>query len=81
MGGFEAVPGLGVETCRVLVAFLLLSMDSPKLLRLGLPGQLESINGSLIGTLLEATEEAIEDGGETRLFSSATAELLVNRWL
>ena len=60
IGGLEAVPGLGVDTClcllgllllfaTVVVVFLLVS-GSPKLFRFGLPGQLMSMNGSLIGT-------------------------------
>ena len=54
MGGFEAVPGLGVETCRLLILLLLLIVllvsGSPKLFLFGLPGQLISMKGSLIGT-------------------------------
>ena len=59
MGGFEAVPGLGVDTCLCLfgllllfatVLLLLLLSGSPKLFRFGLPGQFMSMNGSLIGT-------------------------------
>ena len=56
MGGLFA-PGLGVLTAA-------LGLWSPKLLRLGRPGQLTSIKGSDIGTELL---EAVEDGGETLL--------------
>lgn len=62
IGGFEAVPGLGVDTCLVL-GKLGLAISSPKLLRLGRPGQLASMNGSLIGTL--ELVDAEEEGGET----------------
>ena len=60
MGGFEAVPGLGVETCRCLLELLLLLFamvellllsGSPKLFLFGRPGQFISMKGSLIGTL------------------------------
>ena len=60
IGGLEAVPGLGVDTCLCLLGLLLLFATlvvvfllvsgSPKLFRFGLPGQLMSMNGSLIGT-------------------------------
>jgi hypothetical protein len=66
MGGFEAVPGLGVETCRCLLELLLLLLllsGSPKLFLFGLPGQFMSIKGSLIGTL--ELLEAVDEGGET----------------
>ena len=80
IGGFEAVPGLGVETC-LLVGTLLAApkateamveavfeaearKSSPMLFRLGLPGQLTSIKGSLMGTL--ELLDVVEDGGETR---------------
>jgi hypothetical protein len=72
MGGFEAVPGLGVETCRCLLELLLLLFatvellllsGSPKLFLFGLPGQFMSIKGSLIGTL--ELLEAVDEGGET----------------
>ncbi len=69
IGGFEAVPGLGVETCLDFVSLRLTTflLSSPKLLRFGLPGQFRSMNGSLIGTpmLLEDAEAALE-GGDTR---------------